>query len=311
MTTQPFHLDPDVEHILQEVAKDPRSSLLRVERPKIIRGLTEREPSVGVATAGLTTAERHLVQTRRAETAYALRALCLYELLTDVRAQHLFSRQGAASVEHLSAIASQMRDNWTADKTSHVRDLGSDADAAWLAIERGVKHRNGVLQLGAAAQCLEPTNFERLYFAAWMILEGQPRSAIGMLLRIASAPETSVMRSVAGTNLGLAYYEVGDFARSRAWYRSASLVSPDYFPCAVGRFILSLQLGDREDALSSAGSVEDLATNNVDELTWLIDAQHRRRRSFQVNLTKGGRDLLPRLRDALGPASRRLVNAVE
>src|SRR6187402_2355764 len=173
MSALPFTLDPEVEHILQEVARDPRSSLLRVERPKIMRGLFEREPSVGVATAGLTSAERHLVQTRRAETAYALRVMCLHAIITDPRSKNLISRQAAAGEKELGRLLSNFRRAWAASETDHLRDLGADADVGRKAVAGRLDAIPDVLRLTAVAQRLEPTNFERVYAANWLQLGSQ------------------------------------------------------------------------------------------------------------------------------------------
>src|SRR6187402_2481425 len=171
MSALPFTLDPEVEHILQEVARDPRSSLLRVERPKIMRGLFEREPSVGVATAGLTSAERHLVQTRRAETAYALRVMCLHALQTDSRGEHFFSRQGVFDASVLTRTISAFGRCWNAAEAEHARDLGSDAGIVRSALASTTPPSTPVLQLCALAMRLEPTDTGRIYAAQWLILD--------------------------------------------------------------------------------------------------------------------------------------------
>ncbi|MCA9067038.1 MAG: hypothetical protein KDA96_28440, partial [Planctomycetaceae bacterium] len=72
MSAQGIHLDPEVEGLLREIAADPGSSLLRVERPKTLRPLLEREHAAGARMAGLTNAERHLLERYRDEVGYAL-----------------------------------------------------------------------------------------------------------------------------------------------------------------------------------------------------------------------------------------------
>jgi tetratricopeptide (TPR) repeat protein len=311
MSALPFTLDPEVEHILQEVARDPRSSLLRVERPKVIRGLLEREPTVGVATAGLTSAERHLVQTRRSETAYALRVLCLHAILADPRSKNLISRQAAAGEKELAALLSNFRRAWAANEQDHLQDLGDDAHAARKAVAGTFDAIPDVLQLTTLAQRLEPTDFGRVYAANWFQLESQHRSAVGLLLNVMSFPESRVMSAVVGTNLGLAYHRLGDYERSLAWYRKASEFLANHVPGVVGRLLVSIQLGSSEEAVASARLLDDLNSSDSPEIVWQCKSEGSRRAEFQSRLSDRGRELLPLLRDTSGPASRSLLHALE
>ncbi len=58
-------LDPEVEAILQEVAKDPRSILLRVERPELLaQEVASGREIVVRGLTGLTAAEKELLTVR-------------------------------------------------------------------------------------------------------------------------------------------------------------------------------------------------------------------------------------------------------
>lgn len=311
MSSLPFTLDPEVEHILQEVASDPRSSLLRVERPKIMRGLLEREPSVGVATAGLTSAERHLVQVRRGETAYALRVLCLHALLVDPRSQDTFSRQGAASAEELSSLITKIRRAWIADEQGNVEALGVDAEEVRGSVTGGPNGTLDVLKLTSVAQRLQPTDLGRLYAASWHQLSSQHHSAISLLLNVMAFPESRLMRAAVSTNLGLAYHRLGNFGRSLSWYRSASETMASYVPGSVGQLLVALQMGVAQEALTAARRLDELNTADSPEIVWQCKSEGARRAQFQSRLSRGGRELLTRIRETSGPASRSLLHALD
>lgn len=76
-----FHLlEPELEELLQSIASDPRSSLLKVDRPAIARGPFDQDLMVRPSATGLTAAERHLLRVHRSELAQWLRYL-LFEML--------------------------------------------------------------------------------------------------------------------------------------------------------------------------------------------------------------------------------------
>ena len=41
-----YLMEPELEELLHTIARDPRSTLLRVDRPAILRGLFDRDPMV-------------------------------------------------------------------------------------------------------------------------------------------------------------------------------------------------------------------------------------------------------------------------
>lgn len=79
MTESSPLLDPEVEAILREVAQDPDSVLLRVDRPKELRVLVAGGDTIVRGKTGLSKAEKQLLEVHRDEAAYLLR-LAYYEL---------------------------------------------------------------------------------------------------------------------------------------------------------------------------------------------------------------------------------------
>jgi len=69
MSDSSYLLDPEVEAILQEVAKDPDSVLLRVDRPKELRVLLAGGDTVVRSKTGLSSAEKQLLEVHRDEAA--------------------------------------------------------------------------------------------------------------------------------------------------------------------------------------------------------------------------------------------------
>lgn len=69
-------LEPALEELLREVASDPRSSLLRVDRPSLLKGPFDHDPMVRESFTGLRSAERELLRVYRQELGHALRECC-------------------------------------------------------------------------------------------------------------------------------------------------------------------------------------------------------------------------------------------
>src|SRR5262245_31177745 len=60
-------LDPELEHLLRELAAEPDSSLLRVARPAVMPALFETNTVVSQHATGLLPVEREILRAHRAE----------------------------------------------------------------------------------------------------------------------------------------------------------------------------------------------------------------------------------------------------
>lgn len=309
MSGQPFQLDPEVEHVLQEVARDPNSALLRVERPTVLRGLLETEPRVGVATAGLTTAERHLVQTRRAETALALRFLLLHALHKDPRGTNLLSRQGVIDTTFISRQLSVFESLWKHDSSTAE---AADVDAPL--VERYVRHDRTqpipFLQVCAASLRLEPSDSARSYAAQWLLLEHQERSALNIMMRVFENTVTTFRTAVIGSNMGLGHHRIGCLEDSLRWYARASDCMPTHVASVVGRLVVAAQLGHRAEFLRASRILEESHTPNSPDIDWERQAEGARKVDFQRGLRPQGRDMLRDLSEKIGPTTRSFVDVL-
>lgn len=92
--TLPF-LEPALEELLREVAADPRSSLLRVDRPSLLKGPFDHDPMVRESCTGLRNAERELLRVYRQELGHALRECCFDIVYNrEDKDLHLFADHG-------------------------------------------------------------------------------------------------------------------------------------------------------------------------------------------------------------------------
>lgn len=94
-------LEPALEELLREVAADPRSNLLRVDRPSLLKGPFDHDPMVRESCTGLRSAERELLRVYRQELGLALRECCFdivyHREELDV---YLFADHGSEAFPH-------------------------------------------------------------------------------------------------------------------------------------------------------------------------------------------------------------------
>src|SRR5436189_4868215 len=84
--------DPELEELLREIAADPGSRLLRMPRSTRPRDLLAIPEPVTRARAGLSVAERHLIEVHRDELAHLLRRACLIRFFSDPRKNMYLNR---------------------------------------------------------------------------------------------------------------------------------------------------------------------------------------------------------------------------
>jgi len=72
MATEAPALDPRIEEVLRDIAADPRAKLFTCDVERLVRGLGHAKVQASVSSAGLTSAERHLLTIGREEVARLL-----------------------------------------------------------------------------------------------------------------------------------------------------------------------------------------------------------------------------------------------
>jgi hypothetical protein len=96
------HLSPDVLEVVRDVARQEDSFLLRVQGVPLAAFTNENAPRLGPRAPFLSSAERHILEYCRDETAYLFELALFFALTRDARAE---SVRSAASSELASAFA--------------------------------------------------------------------------------------------------------------------------------------------------------------------------------------------------------------
>jgi hypothetical protein len=308
MSADPLVLDPEFEALLREVALDPDSTLLRVPRPKVVRGLFEREDVVRPHETGLTLAERHLVQVHNNQLAWMLRQACLYKLLEDSSKRYFVSRHGPSGEDRSplrpSAIAALVKDD-----QDNNPDAGSHSNAIELLlrwVRQPLSAEPTVADLAAVSHRLQPTNQTRLLFAADMCCRDAPRTCLQLATFVLGAHPTPEQATRAWECIGLAHAKMGHLKQAHHAYRIGCAI-PDQHTF-MNRFEFALQVGDRSDALESSRRLEELVPGDPPSLAWFIEARLRRRVAGEWAPTQLARALATSLVDEIGGAAQRIAH---
>ena len=253
-------LDPEFEELLREVASDPDSSLLRVPRPKRVRSLFDRGAPVGNLEAGLSTAERHLLQVHRNELAWLLRQACLLKLVEGPRNRLYVTRYIAADREVRLIRPRRMR-RLAERHQAESRHFPEGVDACALldrCVEDPLGNEPDVGALAAASFRLQRTDDARIMAAMELAYGSGQRAALEILHDVLSTdPMPNTWPSV-WSHVGVAYSGLLEFEKARIAFKRVCTID-DCSPIAwLSRLALDMQLGDLQDI----AVVEDWQSNS-------------------------------------------------
>lgn len=299
----PVLFDPRVEELLREIAADPDSTLLRVPRPARLSVVLERRPLVGVATAGLTLAERELVRVHAGTCAQLFRecAVAVLHSSPQASANHL-RHNSTAKPNRIESL-----DEWRLRTAAMQKDIEEAlrAEPGWLAVMRCVSAADrsealSIESLISAAARLEPTDQGRILLAQDLGSCGREVEARDLLGAVLSNRPSPANRAAALANNGWISSKRGDARAATCGYRAAAEMRPDFAPSVCGWLSTALDAADRDESYEAAAfatAVLPAAHPAVDEFVQLTLAQIG---SGLVTTSDATRDLARKLADRFG-----------
>lgn len=248
-------LDPRIEEILRDIAKDPRARLLRPDPARLAAAAAAQLEPPSPAQARLRSAERELLAAHRAETAEALR----------LRAELLLSNPLAAGSTNPAVRFTPGPGRWASNAADVERWRTRTLDPCVSAVTAGVADSRSAEALGqlegireesrgldpavrlaAAAVRLHPQDRTRATLARVLAADGQylaaRRLALGVLAD-ASGPRASLAWDIVGT---CAYHIEGAPAALEAYERDLEHGPLRVLPLLIAA-VMSLE-GRRTDA---------------------------------------------------------------
>ncbi len=225
-------LSPDAAEVLERVAAEPGSILLKARNPRNARDLLADGELLRPTSSGLSKAERHLVQFHRYEFGRILhdwvnRAVQAHPeqvglvVLDQGRHGNMAAWEDARRQQHLLlAKCDEIRQRWDAiaAESEAPSDLLRMLGARDLSKAR---HQNHLLSIAALAQRVLPGPFAALSASLFLIHER--RASVGKTLaaKIAAVTTSPAHARVCQLNQGMACAANGDFEAAARWYAMA------------------------------------------------------------------------------------------
>jgi len=248
MSREMITLSAEVEEVLRDVARRPGSGLLRVPRKDVARTVLERGAVAHARAAGMSAAERHLVQAHREEVAFVLRQAAHLMICEDAIIGAFAVNRAVPELRAPLAAHHEMRiaaSGLVQSNDIKVRDCGA-TEILELLLRGELGQWPSLGQIAASAHRLVPTQSSRLNAALHARVSGefaQSRLIFGEILAIGGS---SAVMGMAWTNLSDVYLAVRDSSSGlRAARRATELLPQDLAP--------------RLNHLLCAMSVEDIA----------------------------------------------------
>lgn len=265
-------LDPRTEELLREIAAAPGACVLRASRAELEAALT-RSDYCGLDTRiGFSSAERELLRTARHELAYWLNVLAYRRLTEDESTRRYYTRLGAGDREYVPPSDEDIATGSRAAMDS-AGELRVDAMTTLEVLQAAVtpldaargRGRPGVVELAAASLRLHPTFQARHYALQARVVEGDVRSVLPVVERLAETcagrNELGHSLALAGTLNGLS----GRFNKALHCYMRAAELLPDQTELIIRALVAAWHLGD---AVTQDSLLNKLQRRREGESVW-------------------------------------------
>ncbi len=312
MNSETVLFDPEFEAILREVAADPRSSLLRVERPRVLPEIFDRSSPVSTYATGLTSAERHLLQVHRCEVGSLLREVCRIKLIEGPSTKQYVSRYSEPGKSVTLLTRAQVRDG-VRDRMQNSADVEECAHGIDLLVQcvadlHGETPR--VRELATAALRLEPTDSARLLAGYDLTLSAQRRSAFAVLHMVLSSNPTAPVAARAWECLASNYAALGHASLAHEAHKLGSCLGSVGALNWLSRTLYALQLGLRDDAERASRWLDDHVSPDDPAIEWFVVSLSAQRDAREWTPTSKGIQLAGSMGDQLGRIGRRIADVV-
>ena len=299
----PLRLPPELEELVRELARDPRSSLLRVQRPPLVRGVLERGSQ---PTTGLSAAEKELAGVHRTELAALLREACVMRLVEPPEADCVVGRE----VDVSRRVEVPRVADWRG-RARHALDALDEglpgADLIDLCVKENGE-RPSAAQLAAASLRLAPHDSARIYVGVDLVMRDEPRTAIRVLENVLAGAPSPLHASNAWENIGWALLETDRPAEALDAYRRAACAGAPRSTPLMNAFHVAVLLGETDEALRLGAELDELITAEHPSVAPFVAGVRQRRSEGYWAPTAVSTACLRRIADRLGPVARRCAD---
>lgn len=301
-------IDPALVEIFEELASDPRSSLLRV--PIRRAGVAINSEEATPRAANLIAAERELLEVFRHEVRDLLLEACRRELYS-LKGAHLSRwRSFGARVQ----VASEK--DWLGRVGRTLDDVPEEIEArgalnllSACVVNPGDKSPK-VSQFAGAAQRVLFDDRARIYVALELISEESPRAAMSLLNGVLDDKPGRGVSSYCWQNLGVSQHRLGDLCAALKSYERASSMGEARPGPLLSAFSVALAIEDVARAEHYSRELEDQMGVDHPGLDEELQLLRQVTTSEAASLKITRKNTFTRIEDRLGVVGQRIGNAL-
>jgi hypothetical protein len=301
-------IDPALVELFQELASDPRSSLLRV--PIRGTGAISSTKEVSPRAANLIAAERELLEVFRHEVRDLLLEACRRELY-GLSGLQLSRWQSFDTRVHIAP-----EKDWLGRVSRTLDDVPEEiaAGGALNLLSACVVNPGGkspkVSQFAGAAQRVLFDDRARIYAALELLSEESPRAAMSLLNGVLDDKPESGLSSYCWQNLGVSQHRMGDISAALKSYERASLLGDARPGPLLSAFSAALAVEDDMRAEHFSAELEDRMGVDHPGLAEEIQLLRKLTCSEATGIKVMRKETFVRIEDRLGIIGRRIGNAL-
>jgi tetratricopeptide (TPR) repeat protein len=310
MSGESLAIGVEVRGLLQEIAADQNSALLRVGKPSVLRNFFDRQPAVSSFSSRLTLAERHILSVHRAELALRLRELCLLKL----RTAETFGPWIDKAVCDDRNLRMAERRAWKARSEGTVALLASDenTDEGQRLLERCLRTDPDVgvsiSQVALASLRVEARESARVYVGLDMLFRGQLESGLGMFHSILSGKPSPHVASSTWQNVSLAHSLAGNHGHALRALKRAVAIYGDRDELLLNWMHTAILHGEEREVIAAAARIDDLMCEEDPTLALFVGQLSAQRALGYWRPNKNTLRVSTSVEDSIGSASRRLLD---
>lgn len=297
-------LDPEVIALLEEIAADPNSGLLRVPREPLKKWLAFREPPVSPREPLLTRAERHLVKVHREHVARLLYDACRMTLIKDPIEGTRVHRWVTTD----QPLELPLETKWRSQVTHQLNHCSSSSDLSPAL--RLLERRGGneipplASELAVASLRVAPCDETRIWLGLALHLEEQSRSALHAFSDVLAHHPSDLNKALARANCGFVYFGLGDYGQAIEWSRAAASHRSDIPVALLNWFTASLHVGNTQEAYAAATRLDEVLDTSHSSIPEFIASLR------PLSVTRSRKQTLAKVSGRVSPLARSIIDAL-
>ena len=304
-------LDPNLEEVLRDVARDPRAHLFHTTPRQLADGFHGHVPRISSRQAALTNAERHLLDVYREEVAGLLRLEWRRGVDADPVAGATVHKHvtvdGPAPLLTRAECEVRLRGLREQEASDQCATASVEVIERWLIGAGRLMPRRALLE---AAFRLVHSDALRLCRAYEHTLMREWQEALELLTLVARGPSTDQNRSLAWESIGFCYTEMGRLPEALEAYRAAAQCGGLRPNPTASWLVLACVERQRREALQAADQLDTIVRPDHAALSNHLRVLSHYRSPGRAGAGWDAKHFAQQLHERVGPASRRILDGL-